>query len=86
MLIEPRAVSSTFEHKRSHLAAALKNLPAHDTKTPGIAVVVAIGLIWSVAVSQWIPLAGAEMRSDAVIQRSHKFLQVNHHGHIESQG
>jgi hypothetical protein len=35
----------------------------------GIAVVVAIGLIWSVAVmSQWVPLAGAEMRSAAVIQ------------------
>ena len=30
----------------------------------GIAVVVAIGLIWSVAVmSQWVPVASAEMRS-----------------------
>ena len=35
----------------------------------GIAVVVAIGLIWSVAVmSQWVPVAGAEMKSAAVIQ------------------
>jgi hypothetical membrane protein len=35
----------------------------------GIAVVVAIGLIWSVAVmSQWVPVASAEMRSAAVIQ------------------
>ena len=35
----------------------------------GIAVVVAIGLIWSVAVmSQWVPVASPEMRSAAVIQ------------------
>ena len=35
----------------------------------GIAVVVAIGLIWSVAVmSQWVPLASAEMKSPALIQ------------------
>jgi hypothetical protein len=35
----------------------------------GIAIVVAIGLIWSVAVmSQWVPMASAEMRSAAVIQ------------------
>jgi hypothetical protein len=35
----------------------------------GIAVVVAIGLIWSVAVmSKWVPVASAEMRSAAVIQ------------------
>ena len=35
----------------------------------GIAAVVAIGLIWSVAVmSQWVPVAGAEMKSAAVIQ------------------
>ena len=34
-----------------------------------IAIVVAIGLIWSVAVmSQWVPVAGAEMRSAAVIE------------------
>jgi hypothetical protein len=33
----------------------------------GIAVVVAIGLIWSVAVmSQWVPVASPEMRSAAV--------------------
>ena len=35
----------------------------------GIAVVVAMGLIWSVAVmSQWVPVPSAEMRSIAVIQ------------------
>ena len=35
----------------------------------GIAVVVAIGLIWSVAVmSQSVPVASPEMRSAAVIQ------------------
>ena len=35
----------------------------------GLAVVVAIGLIWSVAVmSQWVPLASAEMKSAALIQ------------------
>ena len=35
----------------------------------GIATVVAIGLIWSVAVmSQWIPVASAEMRLAAVIE------------------
>jgi hypothetical protein len=35
----------------------------------GIAVVVAIGLIWSVAVmSQWVPVASLELRSAAVIQ------------------
>jgi hypothetical protein len=35
----------------------------------GIAVVVGIGLIWSVGVmSQWIPVASAEMRSAAVTQ------------------
>jgi hypothetical protein len=35
----------------------------------GIAIMVAIGLIWSVAVmSQWVPVAGAEMRSAAVIE------------------
>ena len=35
----------------------------------GIAVVVAIGLLWSVAVmSKWVPLASAEMTSAAVIQ------------------
>ena len=35
----------------------------------GIAVVVAIGLIWSVAVmSQWVPMASPEMKSAAVIQ------------------
>jgi hypothetical membrane protein len=35
----------------------------------GIAVVVAIGLIWSVAVmSQWVPVASPEMTSAAVIQ------------------
>ena len=34
------------------------------------AIVVAIGLIWSVAVmSQWVPVASAEMRSAAVIER-----------------
>ena len=34
-----------------------------------IAIVVAIGLIWSVAVmSQWVPVASAEMRSAAVIE------------------
>jgi hypothetical protein len=34
-----------------------------------IAIVVAIGLIWSVAVmSQWVPVASAEMRSAEVIQ------------------
>jgi hypothetical protein len=35
----------------------------------GIAVVVAIGLIWSVAVmSQWVPVASPEMKSAALIQ------------------
>ena len=35
----------------------------------GIAVVVAIGLIWSIAVmSQWVPLTSAEMKSAALIQ------------------
>ena len=35
----------------------------------GIAVVVAVGLIWSIAVmSQWVPMASAEMRSVAFIQ------------------
>jgi hypothetical protein len=35
----------------------------------GIAVVVAIGLIWSVAVmSQWVPVTSAEMSLAAVIQ------------------
>ena len=35
----------------------------------GIAVVVAVGLIWSFAVmSQWVPMASAEMRSVAFIQ------------------
>ena len=35
----------------------------------GIAVVVATGVFWSVAVmSKWVPVAGAEMRSAAVIQ------------------
>ena len=35
----------------------------------GIVVVVAIGLLWSIAVmSNWVPLASAEMRSAAVIQ------------------
>jgi hypothetical protein len=35
----------------------------------GIAVVVAVGLIWSIAVmSQWVPMASAEMRSAALIQ------------------
>ena len=35
----------------------------------GITVVVAIGVFWSVAVmSKWVPVAGAEMRSAAVIQ------------------
>ena len=35
----------------------------------GIAVVVAIGVFWSVAVmSKWVPVAGAGMRSVAVIQ------------------
>jgi hypothetical protein len=35
----------------------------------GIAVVVAIGLIWSVAVmSEWIPVASLEMKSAALIQ------------------
>jgi hypothetical protein len=34
----------------------------------GIAIVVAIGLIWSVAVmSQWVPVASPEMRSAALI-------------------
>ena len=34
----------------------------------GIAVVVAIGLIWSVAVmSQWVPVASADMRSATII-------------------
>ena len=35
----------------------------------GIAVVVAIGLIWSVAVmSQWVPVASPEMKSATLIQ------------------
>ena len=35
----------------------------------GIAVLVAIGLIWSVAVmSQWVPVASPEMKSAALIQ------------------
>ena len=35
----------------------------------GIAVVVAIGLIWSVAVmSQWVPVTSAEISFSAVIQ------------------
>jgi hypothetical membrane protein len=35
----------------------------------GLAVVVAIGLIWSVAVmSQWVPVASPEMKSAALIQ------------------
>ena len=35
----------------------------------GIAVVVAIGLLWSIAVmSKWVPVASAEMISAAVIQ------------------
>ena len=35
----------------------------------GITVVVAIGVFWSVAVmSKWVPVAGADMRSAAVIQ------------------
>ena len=35
----------------------------------GIAIMLAIGLIWSVAVmSQWVPVASAEMRSAAVIE------------------
>jgi hypothetical protein len=35
----------------------------------GVGVVVAMGLIWSVAVmSQWVPVASAEMRSAAAIQ------------------
>jgi hypothetical protein len=35
----------------------------------GIAVVVAIGVFWSVAVmSKWVPVAGADMGSAAVIQ------------------
>ncbi len=37
----------------------------------GIAVVVAIGLIWSVAVmSKWVPVASAEMESAAVIHKA----------------
>ncbi len=44
-------------------------IKAQRTGIVGIAVVVAIGLLWSVAVmSNWIPLASAEMRSAAVIQ------------------
>jgi hypothetical protein len=35
----------------------------------GMTVVVAIGLIWSIAVmSQWVPLTSAEMKSAALIQ------------------
>jgi hypothetical protein len=35
----------------------------------GIVVVVAIGLLWSIAVmSNWVPVASAEMRSAAFIQ------------------
>ena len=42
----------------------------------GIAVVVAIGLIWSVAVmSQWVPVASPEMKSAALIQPH----EVNRH-------
>ena len=38
----------------------------------GIAVLVAIGLIWSVAVvSQWVPVASPEMKSAALIQPPH---------------
>jgi hypothetical membrane protein len=44
-------------------------IKAQRTGIVGIAVVVAIGLIWSVAVmSKWVPVASAETRSAAVIQ------------------
>ena len=48
---------------------AIMLIKAQRTGIVGIAVVVAIGLIWSVAVmSKWVPVASAEMRSAAVIQ------------------
>src|SRR5262245_57792967 len=48
---------------------AIMLIKAQRTGIVGIAVVVALGLIWSVAVmSKWVPVASAEMRSAAVIQ------------------
>jgi hypothetical protein len=48
---------------------AIMLIKAQRTGIVGIAVVVAIGLLWSDAVmSKWVPLASAEMRSAAVIQ------------------
>jgi hypothetical protein len=48
---------------------AIMLIKAQRTGIVGIAVVVAIGLIWSVAVmSNLVPVASAEMRSAAVIQ------------------
>jgi hypothetical protein len=48
---------------------AIMLIKAQRTGIVGIAVVVAIGLIWSVAVmSKWVPVASAETRSAAVIQ------------------
>jgi hypothetical protein len=48
---------------------AIMLIKAQRTGIVGIAVVVAIGLLWSVAVmSKWVPLASAEMRPAAVIQ------------------
>ena len=44
-------------------------IKVQSTGIVGIAVVVAIGLLWSIAVmSKWVPVASAEMRSAAVIQ------------------
>jgi hypothetical protein len=56
---------------------AIMLIKAQRTGIVGIAVMVAIGLIWSVAVmSKWVPVASAEMESAAVIQpyeaRRHK--------------
>jgi hypothetical protein len=46
---------------------AIMLIKAQRTGIVGIAVVVAIGLIWSVAVmSKWVPLDGSEMRSAAI--------------------
>jgi len=48
---------------------AIMLIKAQRTGIVGIAVVVAIGLLWSVAVMfKWVPVASAEMRSAAVIQ------------------
>jgi hypothetical protein len=68
--IRSAATSLTSEPEiASPWMEAIMLIKAQRTGIVGIAVVVAIGLIWSVAaMSKLVPVVSAEMRSAAVIQ------------------